>query len=1194
MHLIKLEMKGFKSFAHRSTLNFEKGVTAVVGPNGCGKSNIADAIRWVLGEQSARSLRGHKMEDVIFSGTDRKKPQGLAEVIIVFDNKSGELPLPYHEVAITRRVYRSGESEYLLNNSRCRLKDVRELLMDTGIGKEGYSIIGQGKIDELLSQKGEERRLLFDEAAGIVKFRVRKEEAEKKMSRTEENMSRLQDIILEIDGQMEPLQSQAEKAEKYLELRKKVNYLEMDACVRDHKKFQDQIQAVREEKNTMQQHIDVILRDQDQLLTSKCQLEEDEVRYLEEREVLEKKMEMVKQRKEELNIKKMLNQQKLEHLTEKKRQLAHELETSLVELNIEKTRLKDLENMQKHHQDETRNMNGVLNGLLAHSALQEEHLNTCQKALEEKKAGIIETLTLISGLKARKERLKAMIEAAEERSTRLHDEFLSVTQSLENLEGQLHEHLTQLNKCKEETRKIEKQTAELALRRDIDENEIGEIERRIDDITKQYDQAHHRKNLLISMEESFEGFNRGVKNVLRAVQQKPGMEKGFHGVVADLLRVPTGYELAVETALAASLQCIVTEDEQYGIELIDYLKKQHLGRVTVLPLNVIKGKNLRDSELKILENHPGASCALDVISFPSPYKQIFENLLGRVIIADDLNTAINIAKNFGHRIKIATIEGDLIQPGGSMTGGSTSAQPEGLLVRKREIEELGQSIYGMDTQLKALGSDLQRIVKSHNRKVERISSNRTEVNKIQEQRVWLDSTLASMGDQLEEKKHRQQLVFDERNQVIKHHQGLVSEMDMLGDQLGTLEQALKNEQEMTEKELADQDSLKQKILQLHKELNTRQIELAEMTEKGRSFSGELVMVNNLVGKTLLKIENAKKEIGDHDGLQTRLHQEILVKEVLGKELEVEFAASFEALNHNNQCMKSCKLRKREVSLEYETATKKASVMKDHIHQYDMKLSKIEWQLQQIVEKLREQHECNPVQARIWLKKNIRNDLKASELGPLVKEMELLGHVHIGALEEYNRVRERYRFLRQQQRDLVESKASLVNIIAELEEHMKQQFREQFDKIQMTFKEVFQRLFNGGSTELILQNPADLLATGIEIMVQPPGKKSQHLSLLSGGEKALTAISLLFGILLVKPSPFCVLDEIEAALDDANVSRFADYLISLSDTIQFVVVTHKKQTMERAGTLYGITMQEKGVSKLLTLHVQEIDQPVISV
>ncbi|MDW7672307.1 MAG: chromosome segregation protein SMC [Bacillota bacterium] len=1193
MHLKKIEMKGFKSFAQRAELHFDKGITAVVGPNGCGKSNIADAIRWVLGEQSARSLRGQKMEDIIFSGTDRKKPQGLAEVTIVFDNNSALLPIPYQEVAITRRVYRSGESEYYLNRTKCRLKDVRELLMDTGIGKEGYSIIGQGRIDELLSQRGDERRLLFDEAAGIVKYRTRKEEAAKKMGQTDENLSRLKDILLELEEQIEPLKKQADKAEKYLMLREKVALLEVDAFIREYDKTKGAMTQIEREQEEWENNLHSIHQD----LENVEEEEQKAVIYIEqcqqEKDTLDQRIRDIENRTEETRTLRRLKEQARDHLGEQRHRLKTDALAMQQESEKETARFLQLEQAMMQHQELILEKNEKLSALKERIVVETQQLKSRHELLEDNKAGIIETLNDIAGLKARKERIQALQDAAAERHRQLEAELDRVRQTTTVAKEQYESLMKQKMSIKQHVEKLKEEIQQQQEFVKQKEEHITSLERDIYSTSQEHDRSLHRKNTLVNMEKSFEGFQRGVKNVLRAVQQQPHLSQGFHGVVADLIRVPKGYETAVETALGPALQYLVTDEEAQAKKIIEYLKKNHQGRVTILPINVIKGRQLRNQELQSLEKYPNTTCALDRISYPSPYQSIFENLLGRVIIAGQLDTAIQIARDFRHQIKITTLDGDLIQPGGSMTGGSVSHQQDGLLVRKREIEELGNQIHELAAKRNDLETRREQLMEDQGRLMSLLHERKQELSQEEQTAVRVESDSQGFARQLEEQRHQQQRLEDEKKQLSLHIGDLISDTQHLHNKLTEKEKTLADVRADVEKEATTQRLMQQQMEQLSQLLNQLQVEIAEHNEKGKSLATERTASEDRLQMISKKQKTMDQEAQSIDEREAAISKEM---EVLAVSIQ-QLLETIEEEQKKEQQLKKMKEDKQQAlkGLREDIQQLKETLegIREKMHQAEIRLSKQEWQLQQVEEKLLEQHQFNPTQARIWLKSHSEHGLKPSDLNAFKREMLSLGDVHVGALDEYKRVKERFDFLIKQQQDMLDAKESLERIISELETHMIQQFREQFDKIQVRFNEVFQRLFHGGNTELVLQNPEDLLTTGIEIIAQPPGKKSQHLSLLSGGEKALTAISLLFGILLVKPSPFCVLDEIEAALDDANVSRFADYLVTLSSEIQFVVVTHKKQTMERAQTLYGITMQEKGISKMLTLKLQEIEENMIA-
>jgi chromosome segregation protein len=1059
--------------------------------------------------------------------------------------------------------------------------------------RRGYSIIGQGRIDELLSQRGDERRLLFDEAAGIVKYRTRKEEAAKKMGQTVENLSRLKDILLELEEQVEPLKKQAEKAEKYLMLREKVALLEVDTFVREYDKTKGAMTQIEREQEEWQHNLNFVHQD----LKNFEEEEQKAVLYIDqcqqEKDMLDLQIRNLENRMEETRTQRRLKEQARAHLGEQRNRLTTDVLAMQRETEEETTRFHHLEQAMTQQQELILDKNEKLSALKERIDVETKQLKLRHELLEDNKAGIIETLNDIAGLRARKERVQALQDAAAERHRQLESELNRVRQTSIDVKEQYENLMEQRMSIRQHVEKLKKeiqQQQELAKQK---EERITSLDRDIYSTVQEHDRSQHRKNTLVNMEKSFEGFQRGVKNVLRAVQQQPHLSQGFHGVVADLIRVPKGYETAVETALGPALQYLVTDEEAQAKKIIEYLKKNHQGRVTILPINIIKGRQLRNQELQSLEKYPDTTCALDRISYPSPYQTIFENLLGRVIIAGQLDTAIQIARDFRHQIKITTLDGDLIQPGGSMTGGSVSHQQDGLLVRKREIEELGNQIHELSAKRIDLETRREHLMEDQIRMMNLLHAKKQELSQEEQTAVRVESDSLGLMRQLEEQQHYHQRLEDENKQLSLHMDDLTSDSLYLHNKLTEIEKTLADVRADVEKEATTQQLMQQQLEQLSQLLNQQQVEMAEQSEKGKSLGAEKTASEDrlqMIGKRQKIMEQEAQSI---DEREAAISQEM---EVLAASIQ-QLLETIEEEQKKEQHLKRMKEDRQQavkaLRKDIQQLKEKIEVIKDKMHQGEIRLSKQEWQLQQLEEKLLEQHQFNPTQARIWLKSHSGHGFKSSDLSAFKREMLSLGDVHVGALDEYKRVKERFDFLMKQQQDMLDAKESLERIISELETHMIQQFREQFDKIQVRFNEVFQRLFHGGNTELVLQNPEDLLTTGIEIIAQPPGKKSQHLSLLSGGEKALTAISLLFGILLVKPSPFCVLDEIEAALDDANVSRFADYLVTLSSEIQFVVVTHKKQTMERAQTLYGITMQEKGISKMLTLKLQEIEENMIA-
>ena len=1193
MHLKRLEIKGFKSFAHRVDLQFEKGVTGVVGPNGCGKSNVTEAIRWVLGEQSARNLRGHKMEDIIFSGTDQKKPQGMAEVSIVFDNASQRLPLSYEEVCLTRRVYRSGEGEYLINGSPCRRKDVKELLMDTGIGKEGYSMISQGRIDEILSQKGEDRRLLFDEAAGIVKYRTRKEEAEKKIEKTEDNLLRIKDILIELDQHMGPLSRQASKAEAYLELKEKVDYLEISELLNSVEKQKQGIQEKQQSLNGFQKEMDQ-LKEQGEALQDSSKVEEAKLESL--RASFNESRNLLDTKKSELDENRLQNQiqtQQIRHQQQQIKNLKKAMEEQQESFQMSKTRLTVLEEKvlsaakaQKDKEDELRKGQDLL-------ANQKNRVEENRDKLEESKTGIVEGLNELNGYQNQYERIHTLKETTNQRWSTLQKELEDKQASLEIQQQIQLEKQEEKQKCKDQNRQLKEKIRDETELLGGYQQELKAIRQELDLLNQDMQRMTHQKNVLINMEKNYEGFQQGVKNVLKAVEEQPKLSDGFHGVVADLLRVPQGYEVAVETALGQALQFLVTDHDYQAKNLIDFLRKTHQGRVTILPIKTVKPRKLNQHENNILADFSEATCALDLVRYPTPYEAVFSNLLGRVIIAEHLEAGMQISRRFRQQIKIATLEGELIMPGGSMTGGSNSKQRDGLLIRKREIEEIGHQMHQLQETVNNGSKKLEAAEKQVAQSKALLEEWRSQLEELEKKEIRIESSLDSVKNTLKELERSEQRLKSEEADLKKNHEYLNTEEEKILTNMKETETKIESERWEVENEIQLLKAEEKELETLQSKDTDLRVQVAELREKSQSVQKEKKEQEAQMKHYHLRIDQLnqqkKQSLKDQQHASDQLDR--LTEEQ--KHLEEQLQAQKETAEKLQQEEESARQLHRSLIRELETLRKREETARNQHTQMQMKISRQEWQLEQSMEKLALFHMNSLQEAQERIETPPVPSINSYSLKTLKEEMHFLGEVHVGAIEEYRRVKERHHFLAAQKQDMEDARDSLRQIIEELEAKMVQQFEAQFKKIKASFQKVFQQLFNGGTAELVLQQPDRVLYSGVDIVAQPPGKKFQHLSLLSGGEKAMTAISLLFGILLVKPSPFCVLDEIEAALDDSNVGRFADFLVDLSQDIQFVVVTHKKQTMERVDSLYGITMEEKGISKLLRLKLADLDESMIA-
>ncbi|AKL95506.1 chromosome partition protein Smc [Clostridium aceticum] len=1194
MYLKRLEVYGFKSFANKTEMSFEEGVTAVVGPNGSGKSNISDAIKWVLGEQSVKSLRGSKMEDVIFSGTSSRKPLGIAEVSLTLDNSSQALPVAYEEVTITRRMYRSGESEYYLNKSSCRLKDIRELFMDTGIGKEGYSVIGQGKIDEILSSKSEDRRQLFEEAAGIVKYKHRKHEAQKKLDNTKDNLTRLTDILQELQNQLEPLKNQSIKAKKYEELKEALLKLEVNLFIREIDKTDIELKQTHQQVEMLKKSLSLQTKEKDthtsQLVEvqKKIDLREDEVQMYQD-EFYHTQNEVGK-KEGHIN----LNQEKLVHLAENTGRLKGEIE------EIHRNTVKNTEELEAKLEifnkmnTETEGMKKDLEKKVSEyeKAVQLSLLK--EEDMENSKSYIIDALNDIADKKSEENSFKTLMNTMQQRIEQVEQDEIDYKRKKEEgkekadaLEGKLREITNALNHRNEEMNNGTAEKTKLEEKKSLAYKELERIKSEIN-------HKSSKKSIIEEMEKGHDGYNKSVKNILRACEKDLTLGEGIYGVVANLLKVSKGYEIAVETALGPAIQNIVTRNEEDAKRLIRYLKKHNLGRVTLLPLTSIQKKHISQEELSILKRLSNVEVAIDRIVFNSDFTNVFSSLLSRVLIVPNLNTATEAAKALQYRFKIVTIDGDVMNVGGALTGGSSAFRGNSILGRKRELEELTESIAALkkeekDLQTKydecveiieGLDKRLKLLSKEHQEDQIQQATLKSKVQQAQEERKQIDGFIKQIERETTELIAAKKTTSD---QYAKVHQEICEMEEKISHTKHTLQDG--------EKELLKE---KQQREMLNNEITKIKISLASTKEQKKSISQDIEKIQAALKLNEIQLCEKEEEIAkntkEDQYLQQQLNENKIHLETLQKNLEI-LQKKLEELKNDKQNLLEVQDQGRETVSQIEAVI---TDLNESVYKLDMKSTRLEMQQQTFYNKLWEEYELTYINAK-EIKQEISEHLNITkEIKMLKDEIKELGPINLQAIEAYEDVKERHEFLGQQKDDLQKAREALVKVIKDMEDTMQKQFLEEFNKIKKNFNEVFVKLFGGGKAELILQEDKDLLNCGIEIIAQPPGKKLQSLSLLSGGERALTAIALLFGILLVKPTPFCVLDEIEAALDDANVNRFAKFLQDLSHHTQFIVVTHRKGTMENAGALYGVTMEEEGISKIVSVKLtDEIKKEIAS-
>ncbi|MGO5022718.1 chromosome segregation protein SMC [Lawsonibacter sp. LCP25S3_G6] len=1185
LYLKALEIQGFKSFPDKTVLTFGEDITAIVGPNGSGKSNISDAIRWVMGEQSTRVLRGGKMEDVIFGGTAKRKQTGYAEVSLVLDNTSHIFDMEESEVMVTRRYYRSGESEYYINRRSVRLKDVNELFMDTGLGREGYSIIGQGKIDEILSVKSADRREVFEEAAGISRYRHRKEEAERKLERTDENLVRINDKISELEYQVEPLREQSEKAKKFLVLRDELRGLEISVWL-------DTLERIR---------------------TNNIKLEADYQEAVRQREEVRVAQEKAYAAAEQFS------QQMREKDVEADR-LRFELQGRQARMNELESAIAVLQSNIAHNQESAQRIRADLEqqegreGSLSAQIEQrrerlceiEQQLEQGRSALEEKSREAEEAAQSAGTLAQELEQLRSQADlgsagAAEAKAllSALAAAAQEVLDRDENVRRELSELEQRLEQARGDSKAARKRYEDALEERDAVKNVISGYQLRMDSRQKKANEAKDRHvklqmeenaltsrmKLLREMEQMHEGYSKAVKLVVGEAQR--GTLQHIHGPVADLLKVPDQYTVAIETALGGAMQNIVVDREEDGKAVIQYLKRRDAGRATILPLSSIRPGELREGQS--LQREPGFVGVGDqLVSFDPRYKNVFSNLLGRVAVMENLDSAIAVARKYGYKFRIVTLDGQVLNPGGSMTGGSAS-RSAGILSRANELERLGKQLEDIRSQVAQGGRDLAEAERE-------TTAARYELETAQNQlRQWEDTILKAEG----EVSHCRSVVADLESQ----QESLGEELEQLKSRSGQIEEdtqtaririqelegeaaALKSEAEGKAKGQSDLQERSARIARQAAELTAAQAALEAEREATRSGLHEL---ESLKASMAGDRTQSQALMADYESKNESFALEIQEKQAALSNLQEENRAQNEAVARLNQEKLALEGERVKSTRESQSLNEELLRTEGEVSRLDQRRVSASMEEKQLLDKLWENYELSHEAAK-QQRIEIESVQKASRrIAELKRSISALGNVNVGAIEEFQRVNERYTYLTDQRDDVDRAKKELEEIITGITAEMKTIFAREFKTINEAFGQTFVELFGGGKATLELEDPDDILNCGIEIKVQPPGKALKIITLLSGGEKAFVAIALYFAILKVRPTPFVVMDEIEAALDDNNVVRFAHYMRAMSDKTQFIVITHRRGTMEEADILYGVTMQEQGVSRMLTINLNDVEK-----
>ena len=1181
MYLKNIEVHGFKSFAQKINFEFHNGITGIVGPNGSGKSNVGDAVRWVLGEQSAKQLRGGNMQDVIFSGTETRKPLSFASVAITLDNSDHKLPVDYNEVTVTRRLYRSGESEYLINGSNCRLKDIQEMFYDTGIGKEGYSIIGQGQIDKILSGKPEDRRELFDEAAGIVKFKRRKNTTIKKLEEEKSNLVRVTDILNELTKQLGPLEKQAETAKIYLSRRDELRELDVNLFLLEY----DHTGRLLKELEEKLGNAEAELREaEEEFGQTKAEYE----RLEQELEELGGHLDELKEKQQENALMKQEYESRIKILKEQiqagKQNAEHYenrlnvLKSDLEKRNLEKEKLTGESGALKAQKREIqKNLDEGQERLKKILANVEE----CAAAVEDGKNEIIELLNSRATTKGKAQRFDAMMEQLDIRKAQVSQRILVLKTEEESLSGDRAkaEHTYQsvsssIQSTNEECVRLDEEIQKL-------QEKLKELNRQMETGQAAYHREVSRLESLKNITERYEGYGNSIRRVMEQKKNEPGIR----GVVADIIQVKKDYELAIETALGGSIQNIVTDNEQTAKRMIDFLKKNRYGRATFLPLSNISGRGGFQREEVFRE--PGVIGAADtLVQADREYDSLVKYLLGRVLVVDHIDHAIAIGKKYRHSLRMVTLEGDSLSPGGSMTGGAFKNNSN-LLGRRREMEELERSI-------ELLKKELKEAQQSINDNRSRRNVLRDTIADFQEKlrQQYVEQNTAKMN--LEQIKEKEQGIKESYKQIEREQNELRRQAgEIRSDRSGIVKEL--EESQKDEKELEAFIETKQKELeewraeeaQKTKELEEIRLEESAVSQKERFLKENLDRISREADafqeesrQMKENLENSAKETKKkEEGIQS-LQAEV----EKCRELETEFQSQREKWQKEKE--------ERSVSHKAffekrDQLSEKTTLLDKECFRLRSQAEKTEEQRESQISYMWEEYEITPNSALSYRKEELtdRQEMKKN-IARIKEEIRKLGSVNVNAVEDYKNLLERHTFLTGQYEDLVEAEKALESIIQVLDEGMRKQFAEKFRDIRREFDKAFKELFGGGKGTLELSEDEDILEAGIRIISQPPGKKLQNMMQLSGGEKALTAIALLFAIQNLKPSPFCLLDEIEAALDDSNVGRFASYLQKLTKNTQFIIITHRRGTMNAADRLYGITMQEKGVSTLVSVDLVE--------
>ncbi len=1187
MHLKTLEIQGFKSFPERTVIDFHPGVTAIIGPNGSGKSNVTDAIRWVLGEQSVKTLRGARMEDVIFTGTQSRRAMSYAEVSITFDNSDRGIAMDYTELQVTRRLYRSGDSEYFLNKTACRLKDITTLFMDTGLGRDGYSIVGQGRVDEILSHRSEDRRRIFEEASGIVKFKTRKEESERKLLQTEQNLLRINDIINELQERIEPLGQQAETAKQFMQLSDSLRTLDIALMLDTIDQNDTNISQAVSEKELVEQDLMAeqdklaVLRDDHRLATESIRTIEDQI------ETHRATFNQLNSSMGLLTSQKAANQERMDQLKRRiiqtgdlQQDLVNQIAVLESDLSSREKKAEILRRQQAHFEKQLRDSEAQMQAILLQLSAAEVQVEGLKGELESKTEAIYEQKNRIG-------QFKSQLPMVEQRKKTLGQEIQSQISEMDRLNLQREESLENLNKVHQALSNLEKDKAKLQSALDESRSKLQTAREESEQLSQRIRNNQYRLQTLTELDKNHEGYTDTVRRLMQQAQADATFKTGIVGTLGELIAVEPAYELAIEIALGPALSNIVTDNEATASRLINYLKENRAGRATFLPIDTIRGRKLESSIVSQIEKMPGyLGLASDLVTVDSSLRPILESLLGRIVVANDLKDATAMAKKSQYNCRFVTLEGDVVNPGGSLTGGFNRKGNSGVLGRSREIETLkvtlteqeSESIKKSQEQL-ALESELQTIARN-------LSALEHQILQLSHQKVRDESQLQTIDNQKLQSSQLRVRLDAENDSLTAQIEGLKALRNELEqkiiieeNQLSLLRQQISQQEGANKAEQQKRDDLREEISDLKVSMHSIVESLQASLEIQERILQERQGIEARQSRGIEETVEFTLEIENLTGQTLLLDQQIQTAHVQSGEM----ATAVQKLNEQRETLETKQGRFFDV---LETQSGRISTLQAEMGRVQGRLERFELAGDEAKNRLWETYELTAQDAQQWKTPIDNRADTVRKVSSLRTSIKALGLVNLAAIDEYSAVHERFEFMGKQRDDIEDSRHKLQSVIAELTEAMQRQFTEHFQLINENFKNVFAELFGGGMAELHLENPDEVLSCGIEIKAQPPGKKLQSLLLLSGGERCLTAIALLFAILKLRPTPFCVLDEVEAALDDANVVRFSEYIRHYAEESQFILVTHRKGTMESADRLYGVTMQERGISRILSMQLSE--------